>query len=209
MARVAGLASREDVLGNFTQRVARIGDAVKLSVDVGTLGTLAISRFSSDEATRCKTDALVLDRGRAGFLRLFGFGLLRGHGGLEDLVAGLQVADRGVERNRGGLHFGGGVHGFGGFGGRFGCTGVGRCRRFARFIDLAVAFGELLLQRLELLLLRLQGLAELLKLGRDGRIGLLSLFGRLGLRRVSRIGRLRIGVLPRIGNSSSGNEEQR
>ena len=112
-----------------------------------------------------------------------------GPGGLEDFAAGLQIADRGMERNCGGLHFGAGIHGLGRFGARLARTGIGRRCRFACFVDLAVALDELLLQHLQLLLLRLQCLAELFELCRDGCIGV------LGLRRLS-LGRLRIGVFP-------------
>ena len=78
-----------------------------------------------------------------------------------------------------------------------------------RFVDLAVALGELFLEQLKLLLLRLQSLAKLFKPGRDGCIGLLSFLGRFRFGRLSRFGRLRIGVLRRISKSSSCNKEYR
>jgi len=108
----------------------------------------------------------------------------------EDFVAGLQVTDRRVERNA--VDFTSAVllYGLGGSGARFGCASVSRRRRFASFVDLAVALGEFLLQHLKLLLLRLQSLAKLFELRRDGCIGALSLLGRLGFRRLSRCGRL-------------------
>ena len=135
--------------------------------------------------------------------------MLLGHGGLEDFVAGLQVADGGVEGNGCGLHFGGGVHRLGSLGAGFRSASVGGRRGFARFVNLAVALGELLLQHLELFLLGLQSLAKLFQLCRDGCIGVLSLLGRFGLRRLSPFGRLRVGVFRSIGKSSSGNEEHR
>ena len=138
-----------------------------------------------------------------------GGGLLRGHGGLEGFVAGLQVADRGVEGNGGGLHLGGRVHRFDSLGAGIRRTSVGGRRSFARFVNLTVALGEFLLQQLELLLLGLQGLTKLFQLCRDGCIGVLSLAGRFGLRRWSPLGRLCVGVFRSIGKSSSGNEEQR
>src|SRR5205807_5568567 len=118
-----------------TQRVAGEGDAVKLSVDVRGLRALAINRFRSDEAPRRETDTLVLDRWGTGFLRVLGVGLLLGHGGLEDFVAGLQVADRGIEGRGGGLHFSSGIDRLGSLGAGFRSASVGGRRSFARFVN--------------------------------------------------------------------------
>ena len=106
----------------------------------------AKSRCGLHEAAWRDVDALVLDRARAFFSRLLGFGLLRGNGRLEDFVAGLQVADGGLQRNGRRLHFSRRIYGFGGFGARFGCTSVGCRSRFPRLVNLAIALGQLFLQ---------------------------------------------------------------
>src|SRR6266849_225963 len=154
--RGAGLPGSEVVLGHLAQCVVGIRNSGEWCVDVAAGGAIAENRFGRDEAAGCNADALILDGGGAGFIGLFRFRLFRGHGGLEDFVAGLQVADGGVERNGSRPHFRGGVYRFDGFGAGFGCTSVGRRGRFARLVDLAVALGELLLQHLKLFLLRLQ-----------------------------------------------------
>ena len=207
--RGAGLPGTEVVLGHFAQRVIGIGNAGERRVDVAASSAITEDRLRCQESAGRNANAFVFYGCRAGFFGLLGGGLLRGHGGLEDFVASLQVADRGVEGNGGGLHFGGGIDRFGCLGAGFRCASVGGRRGFARFVNLAVALGELLLQHLKLFLLGLQSLAKLFQLCRDGCIGALSLLSRFGLRRLSPFGRLRVGVFRSIGKSSSGNEEHR
>ena len=190
----AAVPSREIQLRNFTEGVPRIGNARQRRVDVGAGRAAAEDSRRIQEASGRDIDALVLDRTRPffrGFLRL---GLFFGHRRLEHLIAGLQVADRGIQRRCRGFDFRRRIDGLAGLGAGFGRAGVGGGSGLTGPVDLPVALGKLFLQQLKLFLLGLQSLPELFDLGRNGRVGFLGFLRRFGLGRLRRLGRFRVGV---------------
>jgi hypothetical protein len=84
---------------------------------------LAEYGFRSKEAAWREGDALESD-GCRGIFRLLCISLLGGDGGLEDLVAGLQVRDCGIQSRRSALDLSRGVHRLGGPGAGVRCARI-------------------------------------------------------------------------------------
>src|SRR5262249_54507476 len=130
------------------------------------------------------------------------------HRSLERLIARLQIPNRCAKRIRRRFYLGRRMHGFDGLGTGLDCSGVSSGRGFARLVDLPIAFSEFLSKKRKLFLLRLQSLAELFKLSSKTRFGFGGLLDRLRLRRLRRLGGLRIGVFGRIGESRYGSQKK-